>query len=245
MPTRQSRAAGTRAPGAPKVPSFSEKELTPLGGGRVGRPPNLPELVLFGTGRLMLNVAAVGLLSPKKPVRAIRLYLAEKDSHRYLVIQPAPDSAADAIHIYPSGRHYKRRWPAVVLAWANVALRKVGLVERARFVGIHDQKRNWLVFDLGRPRAFRDEEGPDPMREAIDVWLQSAKRKRTIDLREALKEIQDAWVRSAATHHPPRGPFPFDRPTRLGAYIRKYAARYAQMGVKLAGAGTRPPIVLD
>ena len=83
------------------------------------------------------------------------------------------------------------------------------------------------------------------MREAIDIWLQSAKRKRTIDLREALKEIQDAWVRSAATHHPPRGPFPFDRPTRLGAYIRKYAARYAQMGVKLAGAGTRPPIVLD
>src|SRR6266851_10278419 len=117
MPTRQSRAAGARALVAPKVPSFREEELTPLGGGRVGRPRNLPELVLFGTGRLMLNVAAVGLLSPKKPVRAIRLYLAEKDSHRYLVIQPAPDSAADAIHIYPSGRHYKRRWPAVVLAW--------------------------------------------------------------------------------------------------------------------------------
>jgi hypothetical protein len=205
----------------------------------------LPELVVFGTGRLMLNIAAASLLSPKKPVRAIRLYLAEKDSHRYLVIQPAPYAANDVIRIYPAGRHYKHRWPAVVLAWANVALRKVGLIERARFVGIHDQKRHWLVFDLTRPQAFRDEEGPDPMREAVDRWLEAAKRKRTLDLREALKEIQDAWVRSTPTANRPRGPFPFDRPTRLAAYLRKYANRYARMGLKLGGSGTRPPIVLE
>jgi hypothetical protein len=31
----------------------------------------------------------------------------------------------------------------------------------------------------------------------------------------------------------------------LGAYLRKYADRYTRMGLKLAGAGTRPPIVLE
>lgn len=241
----RSSAGGTVAGPSPKPPSLREAELTPLGRGHVGRHPNPPELVIPGNGRMLLNIAAVSLLSPKKPLRAVRMYLAEKDSHRYLVIRPAPEGADDAIRVYPTGRWYKNRWPAVVTAWANVVLRKVGLVERNRFVGIHDRKRNWLVFNLDRPLPYRDEEGPDPMREAVELWLKSAKRKRTMDIRDAFGEIQEAWTRAAAREDKPRGPFPFGRPIQLAAYIRKYANRFARMGLRLGGAGTRPPIILE
>lgn len=245
MPANRSHATGSVARRPLKVPLLREEELTPLGGGRVGRHPNPPELVVPGNGRLLLNIAAVSLLSPKKPLRSIRLYLAEKDSKRYLVIRPAPEAADDAIRVYPTGRWYKDRWPAVVTAWANVVLRKVGLLERNRFVGIHDRKRNWLVFNLDRPQPYRDEEGPDPMREAVELWLKSAKHKRTIDVRGAFEEIQEAWVRASTKEDKLRGPFPFGRPIQLAAYIRKHANRYARMGLKLGGAGTRPPIILE
>lgn len=245
MPANGSRATGSPVRPSQKVPTLREEELTPLGGGRVGRHPNPPELVVPGNGRLLLNIAAVSLLSPKKPLRSIRLYLAEKDSKRYLVIRPAPEAADDAIRVYPTGRWYKDRWPAVVTAWANVVLRKVGLLERNRFVGIHDRKRNWLIFNLDRPQPYRDEEGPDPMREAVEFWLKSAKHKRTISVREAFEEIEEAWARAASREDRPRGPFPFGRPIQLAAYIRKYANRFARMGLKLGGAGTRPPIILE
>lgn len=245
MPANGSRATGSPERLSHKAPPLREEELTPLGGGRVGRHPNPPELVVPGNGRLLLNIAAVSLLSPKKPMRAIRLYVAEKDSQRFLVIRPAPEAADDTIRVYRTGRWYKDRWPAVVTAWANVALRKAGLVERSRFVGIHDRKRNWLVFNLDRPAPYRDEEGPDPMREALELWLRSGKHRRTVDLGEAFEEIKEAWDRAAAREGKPRGPFPFGRPIQLAAYIRKYANRYARMGLKLGGAGTRPPIILE
>jgi hypothetical protein len=243
-PGSRSPAEGSARRQSRHVPSLREDQLIPVGGGRVGRHPNPPELVVFGNGRLMLNIGAVSLLSPKEPVRAIRLFLAEKGSHRYLVVRPSPETADGAIRVHPTGRWYKDRWPAVVLAWANVALRKVGVVERARFVGIHDSKHNWLVFNLDRPQPYRDEEGPDPMRAAVDLWLKSEKRKRTVPLREAFAEIQAVWARAATQEDKPRGPFPFDRPIRVAAYVRKHAKRYARMGVKLGGVGTKPPIVL-
>ncbi len=227
------------------TPKLSEKDLMPVVPPRMGR-GKPPEMVFPGDGRLILNTAATRLLSPRTPLPGIRLYLAEKGKERYLVVRPAAKDATDAIKIFPTGRHYQDHWPAVVMGRAAPTLRKIGIVERCRLEGIHDRKNNWLVFDLNRPKPLQDIEGADPMGQAVTLWLKAAKRKRTIALKDALEEIRDVWEEDAARPNSrARGPFPFERPIHLGAYLRKHAGEYGKQRLRLGGSGIKPPVILD
>jgi hypothetical protein len=129
---------------------------------------------------------------------------------------------------------------------AAPTLRKVGIVERCRLEGIYDRKNNWLVFNLNRPKPLQDIEGPDPMGQAISLWLKAAKRKRAIPMKDAFEEVRAAWEKEAARPNSSvRGPFPFDKPIRLGAYLRKHAREYTKEDLRLGGSGIKPPVILE
>lgn len=228
-----------------RTPELSEKDLAAVVPPRAGR-GKPPELIIPGDGRLILNTAATLLLSPKPPLSGIRLFLAEKGKDRFLVVRPAQRNATDAIKVYPTGRYYQDHWPAIVMGRAATTLRKIGVVERCRLEGIHDRKNNWLIFNINRPKPYQDIEGPDLMGQAVALWLKAAKRKRTVPLKEALEEIREIWEKEAAKPSSGvRGPFPFERPIQLGAYLRKYAREYSQQGGRLGGSGTKPPVILE
>lgn len=228
-----------------RAPELREEDLMAVVPPRTGR-GKPPELVIPGDGRLILNTAATLLLSPKTPLTGIRLFLAEKGKDRFLVVRPAPKNATDAIKVFPTGRYYQDHWPAVVMGRAAGTLRKIGIVERCRLQGIHDRKNNWLIFNLNRPKPYQDIEGADPMGQAVALWLKAAKRKRTISLKDALEEIREAWEKEAARPNSSvRGPFAFERPIQLGAYLRKHAGEYAQQGLRPGGSGTKPPVILE
>jgi hypothetical protein len=65
------------------------------------------------------------------------------------------------------------------------------------------------------------------MGQAVALWLKTARRKRTVPLKDALEEMREAWEKEAARPNSSvRGMFPFDRPIQLGAYLRKHAGEY-------------------
>ncbi len=183
--TSETHLASQNSLPSTRTPELREKDLMAVVPPRAGR-GKPPEMVIPGDGRLILNTAATRLLSPRTPLTGIRLYLAEKGRDRFLVVRPAKN-ATDAIKIFPTGRYYKDHWPAVVMGRAAPTLRKIGVVERCRLEGIHDRKNNWLIFNLNRPKPLQDIEGADPMGQAVTLWLKSAKRKRTIPLKDALE----------------------------------------------------------
>ncbi len=228
-----------------RTPELNEKDLMAVVPPRTGR-GKPPEMVIPGDGRLILNTAAMHLLSPRTPLTGIRLYLAEKGRDRFLVVRPAAKNAPDAIKVFPTGAYYQDHWPAIVMGRAAGTLRKIGIVERCRLEGVHDRKNNWLIFNLSRPKPYQDIEGADPMGQAVALWLKTAKRKRTIPLKDALEEMREAWEKEAARpNSSTRGPFPFERPIQLGAYLRKHAGEYVRQGLRLGGSGIKPPVILE
>ncbi len=232
-------------PTSTRAPEFSEEDLMAVVPPRTGR-GKPPEMVIPGDGRLILNTAAMHLLSPRTPLTGIRLYLAEKGRDRFLVVRPAAKNATDAIKVFPTGAYYQDHWPAIVMGRAAGTLRKIGIVERCRLEGIHDRKNNWLIFNLNRPRPYQDIEGADPMGQAVVLWLKTAKLKRTVPLKDALEEIREAWEKEAARPNSSmRGMFPFERPIQLGAYLRKHAGEYVRQGLRLGGSGMKPPVILE
>jgi len=241
--TSEAHRASQNATRPASTPELHEEDLVAVGRPRVGGPP---ELVIPGDGRFVLNTAAMRLLSPKTPLAGVRFYLAEKGKERFLVVRAASKTATDAIKIYRTGRFYQDRWPAIVMGRAATALRKIGVVERCRLEGIHDRKNRWLVFNLNRPKPIQDIEGVDPMGQAIRLWLKATKRNRTILMKDAREEVREAWEKEAARPNSSvRGPFPFDKPIRLGAYLRKYAGDYKREGLRLGESGVKPPVVLE
>lgn len=243
--TSEAHLASQNSMPSTRAPALSEKDLTAVIPPRMGR-GKPPELVIPGDGRLVLNTAAMHLLSPKVRLTGIRLYLAEKGKERFLVVRPAAKDATDAIKIFPVGQYYQDHWPAVVMGRAATTLRKVGIVERCRLEGIHDRKNNWLIFNLNRPKPLQDIEGPDPMGQAVSLWLKVTKRKRTVPMKGALQEIRETWEKEASRPNGSvRGPFPFDKPIRLGAYLRKHAGEYTKEGLRLGGSGIKPPVILQ
>ena len=228
-----------------RAPALSERDLTAVDQPRrrLGSPP---EMAVPGSGQFTLNTAATRALSPKTPLKAIRFYLAEKGKERFLVVRPAAKDAEGAIKIFPVGEFYRDHWPATVQGRAANTLRKIGVVERCRLEGIQDRKNNWLVFNLNRPKPLQDFEGPDPMGQAVSLWLKTAKRKRTIQVKDALEEIRETWKKEAPKPNGSvRGTFPFDKAIRLGAYLRKYAGEYKKEGLRLGGGGIKPPVILE
>lgn len=225
------QAAGTKAP------AFREDALTLISPRRVGsnRPPVLS---IPGDGRLTLNTAALYKLSPGKQLDAIRLYLSQKDEVRYLVIRPAPKGAPDALKLHRTGSWSKTRWPVVMNARAAGALSQLGLIERCKFVGEHNQEKNWLVFDLRKPEPFSETEGRDPMGDAVVRWMKHAKRPCTLRLEELFGEVLEAAKRDNVA-------CPFKRPAQLGAYLRKHAEDYTHEGLTMAGLGTIPVVTLE
>ena len=241
--TSEARLASPNSTRPASTPELSEEDLVAVSRPGVGGPP---ELVIPGDGRFVLNTAAMRLLSPKTPLAAVRFYLAEKGRERFLVVRPASKNATDAIKIYRTGRFYQDRWPAIVMGRAATTLRKIGVVERYRLEGVHDRKNNWLVFNLNRPKPLQDIEGIDPMGQAVSLWLKATKRKRTIVMKDAFEEVREAWEKEAAKPNSSvRGPFPFDKPIRLGAYLRKHAGEYTKEGLRLGGSGIKPPVILE
>lgn len=248
--TAEARPAA-RDPAPPtRTPKLREEDLVALGQRpRRGPQPGPPEMLIPGDGRFLLNTTAMRLLSPSTPLVKIHLYLAEKGKDRFLVVRPAPKTATDAIKVFRTGRYYysQGHWPANVMGRAAGTFRKIGIVERCRLEGIHDHKNNWLIFNLNRPKPFQDNEGPNPMGEAIRLWLKVTRRKRAVPMKDALEEIRAVWEKDGAKKDSStaRGRFPFDRPIQLGAYLRKYAKDFAPQGLRLGGSGTKPPLILE
>ena len=61
----------------------------------------------------------------------------------------------------------------------------------------------------------------------------------------SFEEVREAWEKEAARPNSSvRGPFPFDKPIRLGAYLRKHAGEFTKEGLRLGGSGIKPPVIL-